>query len=520
MKKVLHIAILGLLVGSNSLYAQLQINTPMTLTGGVVVTVQNMDVNATASVTGNGSLSLTGAGNTNLNFAGNNVPTLQVNKTSGDVIATSNINVDNALTMTNGKLVLGSNNITLGNTATAAGSSASYVQTSGIGALTKLVNSNLSSFNLPVGNANYNPLSLNTSGTYAAGALVAARVVDAVHPNNPANPDRLNVYWPVTRTGITGTVFATGTYNDPTNFTGVEANIKGATFTASNWDYTNSDNNPTANTVSANIINTGGDLYGTNRFLFVKAKAMLQGAYNTSLLNMRDQLHAVLPTSDPYRVAPYLASFPHVNNPVVEVAPASVLTTTALGNNNIVDWVFLQLRDNSGATPGGTVVATRSALIQKDGDIVDMDGVSPVIFRNVPGGVNYTLAIRHRNHLAMCTDPATNLLTFNEKTPLTTVDFTTMTDAQIFGPSTSFKKIGSVNMLWGGNARIDSRVSFTGLNNDKDQINANLTTPAYRLNDVNLNVSSTRTGLNNDKDFILINVLNTVGTASVLQSLP
>jgi hypothetical protein len=505
---------------ANIANAQLQINTPITLTGGAVITVQDMNVNATQNIDGNGTLQLTGIANTNLNFNGNQLPILELNKTSSDVSLSSNVTAGDVI-LNGGKLILNTSNLNLTNNASISGSATNYVVVNNSGLIVKNLNSNLIGFNLPVGPSisAYNPISISTSGAYS-GAFFTASVKNGVHPNNPSNPDHLNVYWPITRTGITGSLSANGTYNDPTNIVGIETNIKGADYQAIGWDFTGSNANNTLNTVTANIPSTGGDLFGTNTFAYLKSKAFLQGAYNAPTLNMRDQLHAVLPASDPYRSAPYNTAFVHVNNPTVETSTAAVLTATTNGGNNIVDWVFLQVRNNSGITPGGTVVATRAALIQKDGDIVDMDGTSPVIFRNLPNGVAYTIAVRHRNHLAMCTDPATNLITLEAATSPSTIDFTTMTDAQIFGPVSSFKKIGVNNMLIGGNSKIDAKVSFNGLNNDKDPINANLTSAVYRLTDLNMNVSSTRTGLNNDKDFLLINVLNSIGAASVNQSLP
>jgi hypothetical protein len=67
------------------------------------------------------------------------------------------------------------------------------------------------------------------------------------------------------------------------------------------------------------------------------------------------------------------------------------------GMNAIVDWVFLELRDKS---DGVSVIATRSALLQSDGEVVDMDGVSPVVFANLPAD-DYYLVVKHRNHLGV-----------------------------------------------------------------------------------------------------------------------
>ena len=79
-----------------------------------------------------------------------------------------------------------------------------------------------------------------------------------------------------------------------------------------------------------------------------------------------------------------------------ESTTAPILAVT--GNDAIVDWVFIELRDKTAA---GTVVATRAALLQRDGDIVSpSDGISPIAFsNNIPG--NYFISIRHRNHLGV-----------------------------------------------------------------------------------------------------------------------
>ncbi len=103
------------------------------------------------------------------------------------------------------------------------------------------------------------------------------------------------------------------------------------------------------------------------------------------------------PLSDPYSSAPLNANFIHKNRGAIQATTAAVLATT--GVNAIVDWVFVELRTGtSGAT---SVVYTKAALLQSDGDIVGMDGVSPITF-NAPTG-NYFVTIRHRNSLGFRT---------------------------------------------------------------------------------------------------------------------
>jgi hypothetical protein len=115
---------------------------------------------------------------------------------------------------------------------------------------------------------------------------------------------------------------------------------------------------------------------------------------------MRDDLRTsgLIPLSSPYTLNtttnPYAPRFTMVNAPT-ETTTAAVLAVT--GANAIVDWVFVELRKKSNSS---IVQYTRSALVQRDGDIVDMDGVSPVKFcaANVD---SYYVAVRHRNHLGV-----------------------------------------------------------------------------------------------------------------------
>jgi hypothetical protein len=104
------------------------------------------------------------------------------------------------------------------------------------------------------------------------------------------------------------------------------------------------------------------------------------------------------PLTDPYSTSPLNASFIHVNNNTVASISPTLLTVT--GNNAVMDWVFLELRTGiSGAT---NVAYTKSAILQKDGDIVSTDGVSPVSFTGAPTG-SYYIAVRHRSNLGFRT---------------------------------------------------------------------------------------------------------------------
>jgi len=265
-----------------------------------------------------------------------------------------------------------------------------------------------------------------------------------------------------------------------------------------------------------------------DKFTLVKTKVFLQGAYNTSTGVMSDALRTptnLIPLTDPYRNVPY--NFTEVANPVAETAATSVFSDQSNPNDNIVDWVFLELR-SSVASPGNTVLQTRSALLKRDGNVVDVDGVSPVTFNNVVNG-NYTVAVRHRNHLGISADPATNLLALNEKRSIASLlDLTTAADAQIFGTAAAYKVSGGKNLMWAGNANFNGNVRFIGLNNDKDYILVNtlansagvILKNVYSPADVNMNRNVSYLGLSNDKDLIFVTVLANVTTAVKTQGLP
>ncbi|MEM9526614.1 MAG: hypothetical protein AAGA31_08395, partial [Bacteroidota bacterium] len=121
-------------------------------------------------------------------------------------------------------------------------------------------------------------------------------------------------------------------------------------------------------------------------------KAFLSGAFDATTGLMRDDLRALglVPTVDPYG-----------NFSVV--ATRSVLEVT--GPDAIVDWVQLGLRS---ATDPTQILHVKSVLLQRDGDVVDWDGVSPITLPGVAAG-NYYVAIKHRNHLAMMTQTAVTL---------------------------------------------------------------------------------------------------------------
>jgi 1,4-alpha-glucan branching enzyme len=130
----------------------------------------------------------------------------------------------------------------------------------------------------------------------------------------------------------------------------------------------------------------------------ITAKVFMNNTIGT-LINSDLTANSNFPTSDPYSTAPINTKFVHVNNGATMATTAAVLAVT--GANAIADWVFLEFR--TGTTASTTVAYTKAALLQKDGDIVDMDGVSAVSLPLVAAG-DYYIAVRHRNHIGFRTE--------------------------------------------------------------------------------------------------------------------
>lgn len=243
----------------------------------------------------------------------------------------------------------------------------------------------------------------------------------------------------------------------------------------------------------------------------VAAKAWLEGCYVQAATQMHDSLrvHALLPTAEPYTALGFAQSGGGGGE---SIAPA-LLTTS--GADAIVDWVRLELR--ASGSPG-TVVATRQALLQRDGDIVDTDGVSPVTFAVAAG--NYFVVVRHRNHLGCMSAAALAL-----SSTATVVDFRSAATAT-YGTNAR-KTIGGAMALWMGNVVNDGSLRYTGASNDRDPILVRIgglvptaVANGYYVEDSNMDGQVRYTGTANDRDPLFVNVGGLVPTATRAEQLP
>lgn len=253
------------------------------------------------------------------------------------------------------------------------------------------------------------------------------------------------------------------------------------------------------------------DLWEYNpEVISVSPLAFLEGPFDAVAGMMHDSLHAqgLLTGLDPYGANGY----PNPGGTYTDM-PTQVPANS--GNNAIVDRVIVELRDAVNPT---IVRATRHVWLQRDGDVVDMDGTSPVRFTLPPG--NYHVAVRHRNHLGAMTFTAPAL----SGAP-TTVDFT---DPGFATYGTDARKIiGPHAVLWAGDVTFNGQVKYAGAGNDRDPILVGVggntplnVVPGDFAEDVNMDGLLKYAGANNDRDPILLNLPGNVPTAVRNAQLP
>ena len=248
------------------------------------------------------------------------------------------------------------------------------------------------------------------------------------------------------------------------------------------------------------------------RPVHVSLKIALEGPYNASTGLMSDALRAQgsLPLTEPYTALGLPVTGPVTTTP-------EVLAVT--GNNAIVDWALVELRDLANSA---IVLERRAALLTRSGNVTALDGTGPVGFCADPD--RYRVAVRHRNHLGVMTDGG-----FTLHSTTTVIDFTSPVPAT-YGTDARKSISGAhpAQVLWAGDANGNGTVKYTGTANDRDPIliTVGSTTPnnmvsgIYSTHDVNMNGNVKYAGSGNDRDPILVNVGSTTPNNIRVQQLP
>ncbi len=213
-----------------------------------------------------------------------------------------------------------------------------------------------------------------------------------------------------------------------------------------------------------------------------------------------------------------------------------------LGDNSVVDWVFVELRSGIQLD---SIIATRSALLQRDGDVRDVvpqetnpalrtkyhdaDGFTYLRFDSTLAG-EYYVSVRHRNHLGVMTNEAGLL-----SPKLTVIDFIDkemnalgVHPMKIFATSSSRDENGTITyadtleqQMWAGDLNSDGKAIYQGGQNDINEMFVNVISlqplqagelpldnyilSGYKRSDYNLDGNTIYQGPGNDRQMLIFN---------------
>ncbi len=175
----------------------------------------------------------------------------------------------------------------------------------------------------------------------------------------------------------------------------------------------------------------------------VITKVLLQGPYNQTDSLMSDSLRVgnLLPIASPYTdpiLYPYTDLEANINN--------SIYNT--VGPDAIVDWIYVELRDIS----SGQSIDGGSYLLQRDGDIINVESNTPIKFIDVPPG-NYELTLFHRNHLPIKTNGSISIV----PNILYNVDLSNDID-QVQGGLNAMRDIGGNLLMISGDLDLNGQI--------------------------------------------------------------
>lgn len=211
-------------------------------------------------------------------------------------------------------------------------------------------------------------------------------------------------------------------------------------------DFTIGDLATTTITDGTTTLTQGFQQAEVNLAIQINPIVFLQGAYTNpnagEEMLMRDDLRIastiLIPTTSPYDST---------------TCDASVFTTT--GANAVVDWVLIELRD---ATDNTSILASQSALLQRDGDVVAIDGTSNVSIDVAAG--DYYVAVKHRNHLGILTASTVAL-----SRSVTSLDLSTDMNA-VTGGALALRDMGNgIYAMYAGDVNTDGSILNTDVAN-------------------------------------------------------
>jgi hypothetical protein len=197
-------------------------------------------------------------------------------------------------------------------------------------------------------------------------------------------------------------------------------------------------------------------------------KVVLQGAMPVVGAKMKNELQTyggvgLLPAASPYAM---LNTYPDINK-----------TDGVVGE--VVDWIQVEIR--SGTSPQ-TVLQAKSLLLKPSGAIVDVNGQIPT-FNPQSGSVR--IVVKHRNHLAIMSNPIQN---FSAGSTVS-YDFTTAPSqaSNVFGDPPQMVQKNGIWCMWAGDLNDIQDLGIDGTDfNDVYEVNKVAPVDTYSIADLNM----------------------------------
>ena len=220
-------------------------------------------------------------------------------------------------------------------------------------------------------------------------------------------------------------------------------------------------------------------------------KVFLRGPYSAGTMTTTLATNTLIPVDEPYEGLGYERVF---------YKGESVADTSVFTANTITDWILVELRDKNNPE---VIKYNRAALLKNNGDILDVDGITPITFESIIED-DYYVSIRHRNHMGVMTAEPVSVTT------TVTIDFSDpLTD--LWGVDAAYNNSGVIN-LWAckynveGFSRYEGSMSFLSyLTNITTNLTVTLNS-VYSVFDVNLNGTVNAGPVNSDRTTFLSNI--------------
>lgn len=177
-------------------------------------------------------------------------------------------------------------------------------------------------------------------------------------------------------------------------------------------------------------------------FRGISLKVFLEGPYEDTVMGTALSNKGFIPLEQPYDVSPW--NYDGTES-VAEIPP------------DVVDWVYMELHDTTNASyiSDATMIDRRAAFLKKDGSVVGLDGISPLVYAAEIPVNNLYVVVWHRNHL-----PVLSNFGVTEVDLLFTYDFTTSAD-QAYGTDAQKGLPNGVFGMFGGDGNASGIVDLT-----------------------------------------------------------